>query len=96
MHNDLSVSEVTNGRRLRRHSNFVRFRHADAMDDRILADLATPAEIHQSTDRDAESENETRRAAAPVPGGNRVNSPVTQSAVPRSERIRKAPERLSL
>ena len=47
MHNDLFVSEATDGRRLRRHSNHVRLRHADVMDDRILADMAAPAEIHQ-------------------------------------------------
>ncbi len=42
MHNDLLVSEAPDCRRLRRHSNHVRLRHADA---RILADVAAPAEI---------------------------------------------------
>ena len=88
MHNDLFVSEATDGRRLRRHSNHVRLRHADVMDDSILADMAAPAEIHQPTDRDVESEDDT--------GDNIVNSPATQSAVRRSDRMRKAPDRLPL
>ena len=91
MHNDLLVSEATDGRRLRRHSNHVRLRHADASDDRILADVAAPAKIHQPTDRDVDSEDDTS-----VPGDNSVNSPAMQSAVRKSERIRKAPDRLSL
>ena len=88
MHNDLLVSEAPDCRRLRRHSNHVRLRHADASDDRILADVAAPAEIHQPTDRDVDSEDDTS-----VPGDNSVNSPATQSAVRKSERIRKAPDR---
>ena len=91
MHNDLLVSEATDGRRLRHHINHVRLRHADARDDRILADLAAPVEIHQPTDRDVESDDDT-----PAPGDNSVNSPPTQSAVRTSERIRKAPDRLPM
>lgn len=96
LHNDVLISEAPDGRHLRRHRNHVRLRHADAADDTVPADIAAPAAIQQSTERDIERVDETAEAAAPVPDGSGVHSPVTQSAVRRSERIRKAPDRLSL
>ena len=100
LHNDVLTSQALDGRQLRRHRNHVRLRHAGATDYPIEADIAAPAPAPiQQAPEYGESGNDTideSDDAAPIPGGSSVNSPAPQPAVRRSERERKAPERLSL
>ena len=94
------TSQALDGRQLRRHRNHVRLRHAGATDYPVEADIAAPAPAPiQQAPEYGESGNDTideSDDAAPIPGGSSVNSPAPQPAVRRSERERKAPERLSL
>jgi len=100
LHNDVLTSQALDGRQLRRHRNHVRLRHAGATDYPVEADIAAPAPAPiQQAPEYGESGNDTideSDDAAPIPGGSSVNSPAPQPAVRRSERERKAPERLSL
>ena len=100
LHNDVLTSQALDGRQLRRHRNHVRLRHAGATDYPVEADIAAPAPAPiQQAPEYGESGNDTideSDDAAPIPGGSSVNLPAPQPAVRRSERERKAPERLSL
>ena len=104
---DVMLSERADGRYLRRHSNHVRRRHTDGIDNPVEQEAVVAPEA--GIERPEPGENEMKRDVAPILDGSRGNkthvtqpSPTVSSAVEtptsvrRSERLDKAPDRLTL
>ena len=97
--NDVMISETEDGRVLRRHRDHVRRRHADSLDIQEGVSQDIPAAILEPSEpgetvTGAPSTDEDIAAAQPARAT--PSSDKEPSSLRRSERLRKAPDKLHL
>ncbi|KAI0217630.1 hypothetical protein LSAT2_030634, partial [Lamellibrachia satsuma] len=105
--NNVMISETADGRYLRRHSDHMRRRHTEALDNPVEQEAVAAPEA--GIERPESGDNEMTRDVTPIPDGAMSNkthvtqpSPTvpytdgTPTSVRTSERLRKAPDRLTL
>ena len=100
--NDAMISETEDGRVLRRHRDHVRRRHADSLDIQegvsqdIPAAILEPSEPGETVTGAPSTDEEREDIAAAQPARATPSSDKEPSSLRRSERLRKAPDKLNL
>ena len=100
--NDVMISETEDGRVLRRHRDHVRRRHADSLDIQegvsqdIPAAILEPSEPGETVTGAPSTDEEREDIAASQPARATPSSDKEPSSLRRSERLRKAPDKLNL
>ena len=99
--NDVMISETEDGRVLRRHRDHVRRRHAEPLDIQgVLQDVSAaildPSEPGETVTGAPSTDKEREEIAAAQPARATPSSDKEPSSLRRSERLRKAPDKLNL
>ena len=100
--NDVMISETEDGRFLRRHRDHVRRRHAEPLDIQegvsqdVPATILDPSESGETVTGTPSTDEEREDIAAAHPACATPSSDKEPCSLRRSERLRKAPDKLNL